>query len=222
MNEDETSRPPYSADLLADLHAGAVDDARAAELWPLVRTDPAAMAVIGQLDAVQARLGRLRESEPAERIPPAVAARIDTALGGIQRPPRRVWMAGAGAAAAAVFAAVFAIVLIDSAPAGEDTGHDSVAAPPSDAVFEPAALRSIVGTTSLGPLALDESLEKCLAANGFDETSPLLGSREMVYRERDAVLLLLSGPQAPQLTALVVGTECSTDTPATLAIRTIG
>ncbi len=56
MNEDEFPRPPYSDDLLADLHAGALDDELAERLWPLVRQDHHAMAVIDRLDAVQARL----------------------------------------------------------------------------------------------------------------------------------------------------------------------
>lgn len=222
MNEDEMPRPPYSHDLLADLHAGILDDDVAQRLWPLVRADPEAAAVVARLDAVQARLGRLRDSEPAEPIPQDVAARIATTLATDRRRPARKWIAGAGVAAAAVFAAVFAIVLIDSAPSGDDTGSDAYAAPPSDAVFDPAELRSMVGKTSLGPLSDKDRLRECLQANGFDSSSPLLGSRQTEFRERDAVLLLLSGPNPPQLTAVMVGTECDATDPATLAIHTIG
>lgn len=222
MNEDETPRPPYSADMLADLHAGVLDDDLSARLWPLVRADPDSAAFLEQLDAVQSQLGGLRRSDPPEHIPPDIAARIDAALQNERRRPRRVWPAVMGVAAAAVFAVTFAVVLLDSAPGGDDTGHDSVAMSPSDAMFEPAALRSIVGSTSLGPLAQADKLRECLTANGFDSGQPLLGSREIEFRERDAVLLLLGGPLPPQLTAVVVGTECGTNNPATLAIRSIG
>ncbi len=222
MNEDEIPRPPYSHDLLADLHAGVLDDDLAERLRPLVRADPDAAEVLRRLDAVQARLGRLRDSEPPEPIPQAVAARIDIALTTARRRTARKWMAGAGVAAAAVFAAVFAIVLIDSAPGGDDTGSDAYAAPPSDAVFDPVALRSMVGETSLGPLSDESRLRECLKANGFDSSSPLLGSRQTEFRDREAILLLLSGPNPPRLTAVLVGTECDATDPATLAIHTIG
>jgi hypothetical protein len=223
MNEDEIPRPPYSHDLLADLHAGVLDDASADKLWPLVRADPEAAAVLARLDAVESRLGTLRDSDPAEPIPPAVAARIDAALATAQRRPARTWLAGAGVAAAAVFAGVFALVLLHSAPGGDDdAGSDAYAAHETDSVFEPAELRSIVGTTSLGPLSDTVRLRDCLEANGFDSNSPLLGSRQTEFRERDAVLLLLGGPHPPQLTAVMVGTDCDANTPATLAVHTIG
>lgn len=222
MNEDELPRPPYSHDLLADLHAGVLDDDVAERLWPLVRADPEAAAVVGHLDAIRTRLGGLREREPTESIPPEVAARIDTALATARRRPARTWISGAGIAAAAVFAAVFAIVLIHSAPGGDDAGSDAYAAPESDAVFDPAALRSMVGKTSLGPLSDEVRLRECLGANGFDSSYPVLGSRQTEFRERDAVLLLLGGPNPPQLTAVMVGTECGAADPATLAIHTIG
>ncbi|OOL27519.1 hypothetical protein GQ85_38210, partial [Rhodococcus rhodochrous] len=82
MTEDELPQPPYSADLLADLHAGVLDDDLAAGLWPAVRRDPDAMAVIAALDSVGRRLRALGAAEDVESppIPPEVAARIDAAL----------------------------------------------------------------------------------------------------------------------------------------------
>lgn len=73
------SGPPWSVDVLADLHAGALDDAEAAELWPKVRTDPEAMAVLGALDATTADLTAFGDA-PAPPMPAALAARIDAAL----------------------------------------------------------------------------------------------------------------------------------------------
>lgn len=79
--------PPYSEDLLADLHAGVLPESVSDRLWPLVRKDPQAMAVIDALDRVTDQLGALgrdhsvstpipadvtpdsRESEPAVALP---------------------------------------------------------------------------------------------------------------------------------------------------------
>ncbi|OXM71083.1 hypothetical protein [Amycolatopsis vastitatis] len=74
-----TVGPPWSVDVLADLHAGVLDDARAAELWPLVNADPEARAVLDALDATQADLASLAAA-PAPRMPAEFAARLDAAL----------------------------------------------------------------------------------------------------------------------------------------------
>ncbi|KAA2251351.1 hypothetical protein F0L68_37580 [Solihabitans fulvus] len=68
--------PPWSVDLLADLHAGVLDAATEATLWPRVEADPDAVAVLAALDATIADLTDL----PPLRMPDHVAARIDAAL----------------------------------------------------------------------------------------------------------------------------------------------
>lgn len=228
MNEDESPRPPYSADLLADLHAGALDDDVAARLWPAVRRDADAMAVIAALDEVQSRLRSLGEAAPTASIPPEVAARIDTALAERSaRPGRsRRLLTVAGIGAAAVLAVVFALVLRGVAQGDDGPGTVPLAAPPgepaADAPLEPAVLRGLVGSTDPGPLAESARLAECLAANGFDPADTVLGSRSLRFADRDAVILLLAGPRPPQLTALVVGNSCAADDPATLHLETIG
>jgi len=74
-----TIGPPWSVDVLADLHAGVLDDARAAELWPLVNADPEARAILDALDATQADLASLAAA-PAPPMPAQFAARLDAAL----------------------------------------------------------------------------------------------------------------------------------------------
>lgn len=74
-----TVGPPWSVDVLADLHAGVLEDARAAELWPLVNADPEARAILDALDATQADLASLAEA-PAPPMPAEFAARLDAAL----------------------------------------------------------------------------------------------------------------------------------------------
>ncbi|HET8994073.1 MAG TPA: hypothetical protein VFN32_09755 [Rhodococcus sp. (in: high G+C Gram-positive bacteria)] len=240
MNEDEFPRPPYSDDLLADLHAGALDDELAERLWPLVRQDHHAMAVIDRLDAVQARLRTWGEEPTAEPIPPDVAVRLDEMLhrlatqsserrrGGPLRDRRILAVTGIGAAAA--FAVVFALVFRGIGAADDTVGPPlaSGASPSQDDSssgensLTPASLRQIVGSTGLGPLSEEERLRDCLSANGVDPDSPILGSREIRVGDSDAVAILLGGPKAPQITALVVGTRCGADDPATIQVEVLG
>jgi hypothetical protein len=74
-----TVGPPWSVDVLADLHAGVLDDTQAAELWPLVDADPEARAILDALDATQADLASLAGA-PAPPMPAQFAARLDAAL----------------------------------------------------------------------------------------------------------------------------------------------
>jgi hypothetical protein len=74
-----TIGPPWSVDVLADLHAGVLDDDRAAQLWPVVDADPEARAILDALDATQADLASLAEA-PAPPMPAEFAARLDAAL----------------------------------------------------------------------------------------------------------------------------------------------
>lgn len=74
-----TVGPPWSVDVLADLHAGVLDDSQAAELWPLVNADPEARAILDALDATQADLASLA-NVPAPPMPAQFAARLEAAL----------------------------------------------------------------------------------------------------------------------------------------------
>lgn len=76
---DPPSGPPWSVDLLADLHAGVLDPAESERLWPLVKTDPQAQAVLTALDEVTTGLGEL-STAPVEPMPAQYAARLDAAL----------------------------------------------------------------------------------------------------------------------------------------------
>lgn len=71
--------PPWSVDLLADLHAGVLDPVEAERLRAQVDADPEARAVLQALDSVQAELGELNTA-PVEPMPAQFAARLDAAL----------------------------------------------------------------------------------------------------------------------------------------------
>jgi len=51
--------PPWSVDVVADLHAGVLDERAAAELWPLVNADPDARAILEALESTTADLTAL-------------------------------------------------------------------------------------------------------------------------------------------------------------------
>ncbi|MER6989411.1 hypothetical protein ABT337_14380 [Saccharopolyspora hirsuta] len=68
--------PPWSLDLLADLHAGVLDEQTAEELRSQVQDDPEAREILAALDATSAELAEL----PPLTIPEDVSARIDAAL----------------------------------------------------------------------------------------------------------------------------------------------
>lgn len=132
-----TVGPPWSVDVLADLHAGVLDEREAAELWPLVNADPEALAIIEALEATTADLAELA-NEPVAPMPAEYAARIDAALaaemratpafqGASERPQEQVapvvdlaaarrrnkrigWGAGIATVAAAAIAAVAIVV----------------------------------------------------------------------------------------------------------------
>ncbi|GAA2990615.1 anti-sigma factor family protein [Actinokineospora diospyrosa] len=89
--------PPWSVDLLADLHAGVLDPAQSSRLWARVNTDPEARAVVEALESVRVGLGELGAG-PVQPMPAHYAARLDAALGAeaqrafggvaVQDPPR--------------------------------------------------------------------------------------------------------------------------------------
>lgn len=236
--DDEPPAPPYSADLLSDLHAGVLPESVSARLWPLVRRDPQAMAVISALDEVTAGLAALgRDDTVGSPIPPQVADRINRALAAESsapsnvvplRPRRKTLIAAASVAAAAAVVVALAVI----AP-GQRNNPDAptIALPSSPAEstlvdlgsdLRPGQLMSVMGAKNLGPLEADGVLPGCLQANGIDGSRPLLGSGEVRLNGSPGVLLLLAGPRPPQITALVVGPNCSTNDPDTLAVTDIG
>jgi hypothetical protein len=75
---DTPMGPPFPVDVLADLHAGALDDAVSDRLWPLARHDPQAASVLDALDATRAELAGL--TTRAVPMPARFATRLDAAI----------------------------------------------------------------------------------------------------------------------------------------------
>ncbi|MFC9766646.1 hypothetical protein [Rhodococcus jostii] len=234
--------PPYSEDLLADLHAGVLPESVSDRLWPLVRNDPQAMAVIDALDRVTDQLGALgRDHSVSTPIPADVADRINRALAAerdtsaeatvVPLARRRKWAAAAAGTFAAAAAVVVAVAVVT--PDRQEPDTPVVALPSSETSPAPSVLDlgtdldsgrllTVIGSRQLGPLEDPAQLSECLRANGIEPSRPLLGSGEVRLDGVPGVLLLVAAPRPPQITALVVGRECGAGDPATIAVTEIG
>ena len=241
-NEAAMPEPPYSVDLIADLHADNLDPAVQSELWPLVHRDPHAVEVLNALDRVTGQLRALgNDTSTATPIPADVAARLDAALlppaqihrlqpTQIRRHRRLVFAGAVTAAAAAVVVAVSVSVI---ALRGSQHSEQPVAQAPhasSDTNvvdlgdrFDTSTLLTALGRRGNGGLTADSrTLNQCLAASGIEGNRPLLGSSNVRFKGNDAVLLLVAGPHAPQITALVVAPDCDATHSQVFAKRDIG
>lgn len=135
--------PPWSVDVLADLHAGALDAKQSSALWAQVNQDPEAQAILAALDSVRRDLDDLGDA-PVEPMPanfakqldaaiaaeaaksqparPGVAPVVDMAEARRKRGRRMAWAGGLVAAAAAAVAVTFVAL-----PGSEPTGGSPVA-----------------------------------------------------------------------------------------------
>ncbi|WP_189094450.1 hypothetical protein [Nocardia jinanensis] len=273
-------QPPFTEELLADLHAGNIDPELGARLWPAAQRDPEAKRYLDSLDEIRGSLAALRGSERiTSPIPGDIAARLNAlaeSLGGPvgdsgrdrasvevtepldgRAPGRyhfpqpspgpaatRFGNAGPGTLSehsgaapisldarrrkrpiAAALAAAAVIVVAAGAAffavGDSDRETTPTAAPPSDRA-EPGpeldtavALRALGRNDVRGRLADPAALTACVAAAGIDR--PVLGSADMDFRGREAVLILVGGRNGAQITALVVGPGCGPGNPEVLA-----
>ncbi|MEV5838051.1 hypothetical protein [Nocardia sp. NPDC052112] len=86
-------QPPFSPELLADLHADNVAPELSEQLWPVVRNDPDALRFLNSLDDVSVELRALGRNERVIHTMPAdIAARLEEFVEGLdvaQEPTER-------------------------------------------------------------------------------------------------------------------------------------
>lgn len=236
--------PPFSHDLLADLHAGVLDADTSAALWPRVHADPPAAAFVHALDRIAVSLSELNaaDTEP-DPIPRALAEQITSALDRQWNDPDRYtereppassvvalrarrsqWVLGAAAAVVLVFMAI--VIGGREQPPAESVAQPGTTSTPTtiESPDNPsrATLLTLVGSDDLGPLHDPARLAGCLRANHISEGAALLGSGELRIDGAPAVVLLFAGSQPRQITALTVGIHCAADNPDTLSLQNIG
>ncbi|WP_435121282.1 anti-sigma factor family protein [Amycolatopsis thermoflava] len=246
----EAAGPPWSVDLLADLHAGVLDDDEAARLWPLVQADPEARAIIDALEATTADLADLSADVPP--MPAEFAARLDAAIAeesrrafpqqqpGVapvvsldaarrRRNKRIGWISGVVAVAAAAVAAVAIAIPGGTSP----SSSGNVAAPPpgQSAQQPPLNLRSdqaasavgqMQGTFDYGPLGGADALQRCLTAAGFADTAKPIGVRQGSIDGQPAVLTLLTTGQLAKFRLVAFAPTCGSDNAGVLLDKVIG
>ncbi|MFI7663983.1 hypothetical protein [Nocardia sp. NPDC049526] len=87
-------QPPFSPELLADLHADNVAPELSEQLWPMVRNDPDALRFLNSLDDVSAELRALgRDEHVIHTMPADIAARLEEfveGLDGTEEPTEQV------------------------------------------------------------------------------------------------------------------------------------
>jgi hypothetical protein len=235
--------PPWSVDVLADLHAGALDAELSARLWPRVNADPEAHAVIEALDIVKVELGQLGAA-PAPPMPAHFAARLDAALRAetarLAPPPapaapvvdlaaarrrrnRRLgWGVGVLTAAAAAVAVTFAVLPNSSTggnpvAGGPPPGNSSATKPPLQ--VEPgnwnAAIGGVNNERDYGPLKDQQGLDKCVEANGIDPSDvQTVGVRQVTFQGRPGIMAVLTTGQAGRFRILIVEPSCGPGNPA--------
>jgi hypothetical protein len=239
--------PPWSVDVLADLHAGVLDEEEASELWPRVNADPEARAVIDALEATAADLAGFA-SLPDPPVPQDVAGRIDTALArrddssgepasnvvGIdaartRRRRRAGWSAGILGAAAAVAAAVMIAVPNGSEPTTPGLAQPTQSAPVQGAGGPTlhsgdmnAAVGDINGVRDFGPLGTERRLDACLEANGIDPEVRPVGIRPITLDGEQAVAVLFTTGRIAQFRLVALAPDCGPANPGLLMDRTVG
>jgi hypothetical protein len=235
--EPRAAHVPITPEVLADLQAGLLDDATAAELRQRVRTDTDAAEVLAALDRVRRDLADLgTDDASAPEVPAKVTARVGAALQAAppHRPPRepahsvrhtprwQVVTLVAGVGATVLGVAVGALMLVGdpapNRPAGPTAESITVSRP---ATRLPLSDSQIVGLLShspdYGPLAGPQQRASCLAGLGYPAATPVLGAQPVDMRGRAAVLLVLAGDTPRTLLALVVEPDCNSAHPGLLA-----
>ncbi|WP_434451979.1 hypothetical protein [Lentzea sp. E54] len=235
--------PPWSVDLIADLHAGVLPPEVAAQLRPRVEADAEAREILQALDAT---LEDLRSLPPIP-MPDHVAARIDAALAAEARPAapvvsldearkrrnRRLGLGGGVlVAAAAAFGIVFAVSpggdQANTPPAAQDrpTTSASVSAEPPLAVSSDD-LGSVVGEVlkaqNYGPLETPDRLSECLKGGGIASSGNPLGISPIDLEGKDAVMAILPAGLGQYRLVVLDPKTCGPDKPeGVLANTTIG
>ncbi|MCF3936833.1 hypothetical protein [Gordonia tangerina] len=227
--------PPYSVELLADLHADVLAPDVAAHIRSRLVDDPHAQSVLDALDAT-ARDLRGAAVAPVP-VPPDVTERTHrtldrlgaevTAVGGgevvaARRHHRARRWAAAGVAGAAAVAVVAAVSVI--APRAPEPGTPVQAQPSATAdAGERVTLLSVLGNDGFAPFGSEAALRRCTAANGVAADAGIVGSGRVSLRDHDdAVAILLSTGVAGVFDALIVGSDCTTDNPSTISRTTVG
>jgi hypothetical protein len=225
----EGADTPLTAELLADLQAGLLDDDAAAQVRRQVREDPEAAGVLRALNQVRSDVAAVgADPASAPDTPPAVTARISAALrsasgpatGGAahsvrphMRPARLI--AGAAGFCAVVAAIGFGTAALVNAPAPTPSSqitaeHITVSTPPMVIPLSQAQILGLLNRSpDYGPLNDPARRASCLTGLGYPASTQVLGAQQIDINARPGVLLVLRGDTPDNLVVLAVALNCS-------------
>ncbi|WP_137809141.1 MULTISPECIES: hypothetical protein [unclassified Gordonia (in: high G+C Gram-positive bacteria)] len=240
--------PPYSAEILADLHAGALPDRTAAHIHSRIVDDVAAQSILAALDHTS---DDLRSAGPAPApVPDQVRADVATTLAALGRDPAPVDISAARrgrrparsrsrddrrmagrlllAAAAVVVGAVgtVGILRLVSAPDATNPGQtpraQSSSVPTPAGPADVATALSVLGRTDGAPFGSVEALRRCTAAHLVPVEVVIVGSGRVLVDGTGAAAILLSTGVAGRFDALIVGLDCDLGNPALISRGIVG
>src|SRR3984885_5618773 len=216
--------PPLTAEVLADLQAGLLDDDAAARVRRRIRADPEAQRILRALNKVRRDVAALGADPGAARdAPPPGGSRGNGSH--LARPhirPAKAFAGIAGVCAVVAAIAVGTAALINapaptpSTPATAE--HITVSTPPPVIPLSQAQILALLdGSPDYGPLAgpLSSPLNdpprraSCLTGVGFPASTRVLGAKPVEINARPGVLLVLPGDTPNELAVFAVALNCS-------------
>ena len=216
--------PPLTAEVLADLQAGLLDDDAAARVRRRIRADPEAQRILRALNKVRRDVAALGADPGAARdAPPPGGSRGNGSH--LARPhirPAKAFAGIAGVCAVVAAIAVGTAALINapaptpSTPATAE--HITVSTPPPVIPLSQAQILALLdGSPDYGPLAgpLSSPLNdpprraSCLTGLGFPASTRVLGAKPVEINARPGVLLVLPGDTPNELAVFAVALNCS-------------
>jgi hypothetical protein len=236
-NEASTD-PPLTVELLADLQAGLLDDDTAARVRSQVRTDPEAEATLRALHQVRRDVAAVgADPTSAPDTPPDVVAAVSAALRSAgspgaahaARPPTRparviAGVAGLCAVAAAIGLGTTALLNAPPPPPSTPTNaqHITVSTPPPVIPLSQAQILDLLNhPPDYGPLSSAPLRTSCLSGLGYPASTQVLGARPIDINARPGVLLVVPGDTPDNLAVYAVALNCSAADTGLLASTTV-
>lgn len=222
--------PPFAPEVIADLHAGALDDDVAAHVRSRLPQDPAAQQVLESLQATTAALNGL--PAPDVVVPESVRAASEETLGRLEEagpapteetpeedvsgPSRRfsaIWLVAAAVVGVFLGGVLVAVLMAPGQLTAPRAGQQVATA-------DTAALLA----AAHGPQSesLDANrLARCLLANRWGGKA-VVGAGYLDYRGVPAQVILTPAGTPGRFDALVTTRDCDAGKPGTLAHAVVG
>jgi hypothetical protein len=223
MDNDAGTDPPLTAETLADLQAGLLDDDTAAQLRKKVRADPGAqqnMDALNRIGREVAALGADQSSAPdvdadtVDRIGGTLRAQHTVERGTLPRAARlAVAAAGLVAVAVAIWLGTQALITAPTPTPSRPTtiDHITVSRPAATIPLSDQQILALLDDRpDFGALADPHRRASCLTGLGYPADAGVLGARPVEIGGRPAVLLLLPADAPGAVSALAVAPTCST------------